>query len=737
MTASLYSPQWYRAARLCPRLRAQVLVQRQQWRGQRWYLLSDTASGRQHRINEAAYQFIGRCDGQRTVHAVWNALLEAQTDAPTDAQRTDATSDTHSGVAFTAPSQDEVLQLLGQLNELELLHSDSVANHQALSRRGAQRQRARRRSMLNPFSFRLPLGDPQAWLTKLDPLSRGLFQPLTGWLWLLLMAGVLLWVGSEWPALRAQAAQPQWGASGLWLAVLIYPLMKALHELAHGMAVRRWGGEVHEAGIGLLFLVPAPYVDASAASAFVRRSQRAMVGAAGIVVELSLAAMAFCVWLATQPGAVHSAAWGVMVVGAGSTLLFNGNPLLRFDAYFVLCDVLDLPNLAARSNAWWAHHLGRLLLGSRSDLPMHARSERKWLWLYAPASLAYRLLLSLGLVLWLGGQWWLLGLAAALFMVVTVVLKPLAGWAQQAMNAAQPGAELARLRLRLALCAGAVVVAVFVVPLPLSTVAPAVVWLPENAQVRPEVDGFIAELPLADGAPVRPGDLLVRLHNPELLSQFEQLSSRLEGLQAEQFQQLLRDPNAAQNLGADIERLQAQVQRLQERIAQLQVRATAVGTLSMPRQGDLLGQFLKQGSTVAYVLAPDDLRVRAAVSEADAHLVRSRWLGATVRLADQPNQVLQGTRRADMPSSTRLLPSAALGDVGGGPYTTDPSEKDGRHSLAPVFLVDVNLQGRAALGLQRVGGRAWVRIDHGQEPLAAQAYRRASQLFLQHFAPSA
>jgi putative peptide zinc metalloprotease protein len=733
MTTSLYSPQWYRAARLCPRLRAQVRVQRQQWRGQRWYLLSDTATGRQHRINEAAYQFIGRCDGQRTVHAVWNALLEAQTDTPL----VDTNTNLHTGAAFTAPSQDEVLQLLGQLNELELLHSDRVANHQVLAQRGAQRQRARRRSMLNPFSFRLPLGDPQAWLTKLDPLSRCIFQPLTGWLWLLAMAGVLLWVGTEWPALCAQAALPQWGASGLWLAVLIYPLMKALHELAHAMAVRRWGGEVHEAGMGLLFLVPAPYVDASAASAFVRRSQRAMVGAAGIVLELSLAAIAFCVWLATQPGAVHSAAWGVMLIGAGSTLLFNGNPLLRFDAYFVLCDVLDLPNLAARSNAWWAHHLARLLLGSRSDLPSHAPSERKWMWLYAPASLAYRLLLSLGLVLWLGGQWLLLGVAAALFMGFSVVLKPLVGWAQQAMNAAQPGAELARLRLRLALCAGAVVVAVFVLPLPLSTVAPAVVWLPENAQVRPEVEGFIAELPRPDGAQVQPGDVLVKLHNPELLSQFEQLNSRLEGLRVEQFQQLLRDPNAAQNLGADIDRLQAQAQRLQERIAQLQVRATAAGTLSMPRQADLLGQFLKQGSTVAYVLALDALRVRAAVSEADAHLVRSRWLGAAVRLADQPDQVLAATGRVDVPSSTRLLPSAALGDVGGGPYATDPAEKDGRHSLAPVFLVDVNLQGPAALGLQRVGGRAWVRIDHGHEPLALQAYRRASQLFLLHFAPSA
>jgi putative peptide zinc metalloprotease protein len=748
MTTSLYSPQWYRVAGLCPRLRAQVRVQRQQWRGQRWYVLSDTATGRQHRINAAAYQFIGRCDGQHSVQAVWQALLDAQTDTPLNNGTNNGTNNSTSintsttSAAFTAPSQDEVLQLLGQLNELELLHTDQPANSQAVAQRGAERQSARRRGMLNPFSFRLPLGDPQPWLSKLDGLSTLIFQPWVGAVWLLLMLLTLLAVGSEWPALRAQVALPNFGASDLWLAVLVYPLMKAVHELAHAMAVRRWGGEVHEAGIGLLFLVPAPYVDASAATAFASRAQRAMVGAAGIVVELSLAAIAFVLWCSTQAGVVHSLALGVMLIGAGSTLLFNGNPLLRFDAYFVMCDLLDLPNLAARSNAWWSHQLGRLLLGSRGELPTHARSERPWLWLYALASWVYRLLLSLGLVLWLGAQWWLLGVAAALYMAFSVVLRPLWVWARQATQRAQPGAELARLRLRLALCAGAVLVLVFVLPLPLSTVAPAVVWLPENAQVRPEVDGFIKELPVADGAQVQVGDVLLSLHNPELLSQFEQLSSRLEGLRVEQFQQLLRDPHAAQNLVLDVERLQAEVQRLQERITQLQVRATAAGTLSMPRQSDLLGAYLKQGHTVAYVLAPEALRVRAAVSESDAHLVRSRWHQASVRLAEQPDRVFVAARGADVPSSTRILPSAALGDVGGGPYATDPAEKDGRHSLAPVFLVDLKLQNEsglelAAAGVQRAGGRAWVRIDHGTEPLVLQAYRRASQLFLQHFAPSA
>lgn len=714
MTAALFSAQWYRVARLRPHLRAQVRVQRQHWREQRWYVLSDESTGRQHRINDAAYHFIGRCDGRRTVHEVWNALLHIEPD--------------------DAPTQDEVLALLGELGEKDLLKSEAAANSEVLTRRRADGVRKRRRGMLNPFSFRLPLADPAAWLKRLDPLAFALFRPAVFWFGLLALLFTVAAAATEWPALRSHASVQMASMGNLAMIWLVYPLMKAVHELGHALAVRRWGGEVHEVGVGLLFLVPAPYVDASAATAFPRRSQRAMVGAAGIAVELALAALGFWVWLLTQPGVVHNLAFGVAFIGTVSTLIFNGNPLLRFDAYHVLCDVFDAPNLAARSNAWWSHHLGRLLLGARTELPAHAASERRWLWGYAPLSLVYRVLISVTMVLWLGGQWVLLGLAALLYMSVTVLLQPLLGWSRQALAATQPGRDMAWLRLRLGLLVAGVAMALFVVPLPFSTVAPAVVWLPEKALVRPQIEGFVAELPLADGAQVQPGDLLVRLDNPELTASRDQLASRLEGLRVEHFQQLLRDPNAAQNLALDIDRAQAELDRVAERITHLEVRAESAGTLAMPRQADLMGAFLRHGQTLGHVLAPDELRVRAAVNEDAAYLVQHRVRHAEVRLASAPGEVLLAKRSGAVPAATRQLPSAALADHGGGPYAIDSTEKDGLHTLEPVYLVDLTLPGHA---LQRVGGRAWVRFDHGSEPLAMQAYRRAAQLFLQHFAPSA
>lgn len=714
MAASLFSGQWYRVAGLRPRLRTAVRVRRQQSRGQRWYLLSDAATGRQHRINDSAYQLIGRCDGRRTVDEVWNALLEAQGDA--------------------APTQDEVLRLLGQLGEMELLHADRAADVHALLQRRDDRRRQRRRVMLNPFSFRLPLANPTPWLAGLDPLARVLVRPLTFWLWLLGMLVAAVVAATEWPALRSHAAQHLISSRSLALAWFTYPIMKALHELGHALAVRRWGGEVTEVGIGLICLVPAPYVDASAATAFPRRAQRAAVGAAGVMVELALAGLAFGVWLLVEPGWVRDTAFSVMFIGVASTLLFNGNPLLRFDAYHVMCDVLDLPNLASRSSAWWSHWLGQLLLGSRAAKPMHAAGERKWLWSYGPMSLAYRIVLSLAVVLWLGGQSLLLGLAAAAYVSLALVLRPILTWSRHAFATAQPGSGIVLMRLRLVLVAAAVATALFIVPLPMSTVAPAVVWMPEEAQVRAEVDGFIADLPAADGSPVKPGDLLVRLENPELRSMREQLMNRLDGLRVQQFEQMLRDPNSAKNLALDVERLQAELRRADERIERLQVRAASAGRLAMPRQADLLGTYVRHGATLGHVLAAGDLRVRAAVAQADAYLVQHRMLGAEVRLADDLRQVVQAAATAVTPAATRQLPSAALADHGGGPYAVDPLHEDGLRALEPVFLVDLTLSGGRTP--ERVGGRAWVRFDHGREPLAAQAYRRASQLFLRHFAPA-
>src|SRR5436853_4213303 len=163
MRRSLFSPLWYRVAGQHPRLNTGVRVERQRYRDEAWFLLIDSA-GRHFRVNENAYQFIGRCDGARTVEEVWHSLFELLRD--------------------DAPTQDEVITLLGRLNEQGLIITEAVPDAESLVERSERRRRERRRGFINPFAFRIPLGDPWRWLKHLNGLSAALFHPVTLAIWI-------------------------------------------------------------------------------------------------------------------------------------------------------------------------------------------------------------------------------------------------------------------------------------------------------------------------------------------------------------------------------------------------------------------------------------------------------------------------------------------------------------------------------------------------------------------------
>ncbi len=188
--------------------------------------------------------------------------------------------------------------------------------------------------------------------------------------------------------LAAQHAPQLWAHAARWmatprfalLALALYIPIKLAHELAHGLAIRRFGAQVREAGVTLMMLMPVPYVDASAASGLEQRRHRIVVSAAGIMTELAFAALALPLWLWLDDGWLRDAAFVTLVVAGVSTLLFNGNPLQRLDGYYIFTDALGLPNLGPRSRSWWQQTLRRRLLRLPGAEPMPvARGETPWL----------------------------------------------------------------------------------------------------------------------------------------------------------------------------------------------------------------------------------------------------------------------------------------------------------------------------------------------------------------------
>lgn len=713
MNEPLVSGSWHRVAGLRPLLVPGLRVVRQPVRDQVWHVLVEPASGRQIRLNPAAYALVARFDGAATVEQVWQRrLLQDRADAPT---------------------QDEVLRLLAQLFRGGMVRFDAAPHLSLMFARRGEEGRQRRRGMMNPLMLRMPLADPARLLERLAPLAQWLFRPAALVVWLAAVLLTLLAAGAHFDELQAHARRLFASSGNYLVAWLAYPLVKFLHELGHGLAVRRYGGAVHELGVSLMFLTPAPYVDASAANAFPSPRHRLVVSAAGIVVEVALACAALAMWLLVSPGVVRDTALTIALMCSVSTVLFNANPLMRFDGYYALCDALQLPNLAARSQAWWSRRW-RAWIGVPvgGPAPLLARGERKWLAAYAPAAAVYRVLLMLALVFWVGSQSWLLGWLAALLLLAWLGRS---GWrwaTGDAAGGADPASRRRSLRAAAAVCGGALVL-LFVVPAPHQVVARGVIWPPEQAQLRAGAGGFVERLELAQGAAAQPGQSLLVLQDPVLVASQERIAAERDGLLAQQYGALLTQPVRAAAVAEDLERNAAELARVEEQLAQLEVRARLPGEVVWARPQDLPGSYVKRGAMLGHVLTGGPAHVRVALLEEDYLRTRGQVRSLRVRLADAPGSSYEGRLAEAAPGATLELPAPALGDRFGGPIPLDPADPNGMRTRVPVFLLDAEVPALQALA---IGGRAWVKLVLPPQPLGLQWLAQLRQLLIKQFNPT-
>ncbi len=711
MTPSLLSPHWYRVAYLKPRLKSGVRIARQAVRGQTWYVLTDPVSGRHHRFDALAYGLIAACDGVRTIDDIW-------------AQRVDALGD-------DAPTQAEAIEVFSQAFAANLLAGDVAPEAGAVMRAQRKRRAQRRRATLNPLAFKLPLWDPDRFVTRhlhwVAWCYGAAMQPLI----LLAMAAGAALLAWHFDDFSAHAAAHLTQGRTLILMWMAYPLVKLLHELAHAFAVKAFGGEVHEMGISLLLLTPVPYVDASAAAAFERKRARVAVGAAGIVVEWLLASAALALWVLLEPGLLRDAAFAVAFIGGLSTLAFNANPLLRFDGYHVLCDAFELPNLASRSARCWQAALKRLATGRVAlSAPAAQGSERAWLWAYAPASWLYRGALTLTLAVAVADWNAWLGLALLALALWWIGLGPLVA----ALRWALRSSEVYGVRARVAgLAVSALALAVTGAtwwPLPHRTHAPGVVWLPDEALVRPGADGFIEAVLVSDGQQVVAGQPLLRLSNEPLRLELQRVSAEWRQQQVEHLAALETDALRAALAADRAAALAAERERLAERVAALEVRAAVAGRVAIDTRRLVVGRWLTQGQVAAHVLTPGAPLVRALVANEDIALVRERPGRIGVALASDARTELTADWQRSVPRATRTLFTPALGAAAGGPIALDPSDPEGRTALEPRFEVELRLPQDAVVP---IGARAWVTFLHGDATLAELSARAVRRAFLRHF----
>jgi putative peptide zinc metalloprotease protein len=713
MGESVFSTYWYRVANLKPALRESTVISRHVYRGQTWYVLGNRLNGRNHRFNAAAYTLIGQMDGERTVQQIWDSVSKLLPDA--------------------VPTQDELIRLLERLHDADLIQSDILPSTVELIRKAEGRPVSRgKRRISNPFSLRFPLWDPDRFLERWRYVMAPLFTPAALLLWLLIVVAAMVAAAIHLAELSSTLADRLWSPTDLLLLWLIYPFVKAFHELGHAFAVKKWGGEVHEMGIMLLALTPVPYMDATASASFPEKRRRMAVAATGMMVEMLLSSLALFVWLNVEKGLVSTLAFNVLLIGGVSTLLFNGNPLLRYDGYYLLSDLIEVPNLAQRSVRYLGYLAQRHLLGIESaESPVTAPGERGWFLFYGPVSGCYRIAVVVALVWLVSQHFFFLGVLIALWGVVSLLILP----AGRSLSRFLGNPAVRGRRLRLVAVAGGtalgVILLFFVLPMPLWTTTQGVVWLPEQSVIRAGTNCEVLEVlaPLDQWVPKDAP--LIQGADPFLEAEIAVHRAHLAELYASYNAEPLDERVKRKMLLEDIERAKGDLQQAEEKLEKLLVRSPAEGKFVLIDPSNLPGRFVHQGEVLGYMVTEHRPTIRAVVRQADIGLIRGRVTGAEVRLAELPAKCLKAGIERIVPAADLNLPSAALGTAGGGPIPVDPSDPQRLRAVEGLFHLDLTLP--EEVKDPHIGGRAYVRFDHGRMSLAMQCYRSLRQLFLRDF----
>lgn len=716
MATTIFSDSWFRVSGLRVALLPSVEVSTQQFRGRTWYVLQDPYTQRYFRASVQACRFIQSLQPDKTVEEVWEDFVNNH---PHD-----------------APSREEVIQLLSQLHMSNLLYSLQQSDNEAIVKRYKAQKNKELMGKVASFLFlRIPLFNPNSLLDRIRPL----IMALTGWGAFWVWSLTLLW--GAWTAFENRTAlldqsQGVLSISNLpWLYVCLSGL-KLFHEAGHAFVCKRFGGEVRTVGVMFLLFTPLPYVDASSSWGFANRWHRIYATFAGMAVEFFFAAAGALVWAHTAPGLTHSLAFNVMLIGSVSSVLFNGNPLLRFDAYYMLSDYAEIPNLYQKGQQQWKYFGDRYLLGTVTA-QSKATDRKEWIWLtfYGLFSFLYLILITVGISLFLMDQWLPLGLLVLAMTLYSRLVVPLNQLVKHLRGAATQGN-----RRRAVTVVGGIGLVLFlllaVVPFPDATRAHGIVKANHASNVYAQTAGQLDRLLVQHGERVQAGQVLASFSNPDLVADIRLTESGQVETEAQIRQALHRAGQDLSALQDKAEALELRRLNLQEQQQQLQVRASQSGEWVAPDLHEQLGTWMQRGQTLGEVVDASSFRFVAVMPQEQADIMfQNNFRQAELRLNGQADATLALPQVSIIPFQSDKLPSTALGWLGGGDIAVNTQEPSGTKAMESFFLLQSEIPTEQRHGVTVLHGLSGtLRLQTPAQPLASQAYRALKQLVQKRYA---
>lgn len=597
------------------------------------------------------------------------------------------------------------------------------------------------------LKIQIPLVNPSRLLDGLMPVMRAVIQPCTVMAAAIVSASalclVMLNIGE---ILRQLPSVGQFlAASNVLLMLVVFVVVKVLHEAGHALTARYFGAECNECGVMLLMFTPVLYTNVTD-SWVLPRWQRVLVSAAGIIVELVLASVCCILWWYASAGVTKAILLNVMMLCSVNTLLFNGNPLLRFDGYFILADLTGIPNLAARSSARLQAVLIDLLTG-KSAVPQH-EERRTTLLAYGALSTIYRAFLTLAILRLIAAitDQWHLGIAGKLLSAVVIagfVVIPAAGFLHGLLaRSRESGGGRSYAGPVLAIL---VLVATLFCPLPQTVVAPAIVR-PVDRPVYAPLSGRLVGC--ADyGSRVEEGEVLVELQNPELEQAGQELQHRVIEIE-QQLSTLKSSPATASSelipaLAEALRAARAQLTNFRMESAGLLVIADRSGRFlppaavsrqtrddlpelwhDTPAQAYNLGAWIERGTTLGYQSTDSQRRLEVFVTEDCVEYVQPQQ---SVQFRPGAGGVgLQHGKVVNVaPLQSKTVPAQLLNQK----LVSGRMEGDSVRPSAVTFAVDVELSPTTNQHPAALYSTGEVRIRVASASLATRFLRYLRQTF--------
>lgn len=728
------------SARTLPiRVRPDLSAKRQRYLGKTYWIIKDPVGLKYYRFQEEEYAILNMLDGSMSLDEIKEKF---QKDFPPQ-----------------KITLEELSQFIGTLHRSGLILTGVHDQGYQLYERAIKRRRQELiGAVSNILCIRFKGFDPERFLNRLYPYVAWFFHPFCMALSFLMMVGALLLVLTQFdtfysklPAFH-QFFTPE---NGLWLA-LILGLTKVIHEFGHGLTCKHFGGECHEMGVMILVLTPCLYCNVSDSWMLPSKWRRAAIGFAGIFVEIWLAALATFIWWYSKPGLLNNICLNVMFISSVSTIIFNANPLLRYDGYYVLADLMEIPNMRQKATSILSRKAGEWFLGLEyPDDPFLPQRNQLLFAIYAIASACYRWVVTLSITMFLlrvfkpyGLQ--VLGEAIVIMSLYGLVVMPL--W-KIGKFFYVPGrlekVKKVRFYLSLAAFLGLIGFVLFV-KLPYRIFTPVEIQYAQGDTVYVLIPGTLMELNVEPGDPVKKSQILAVLSNPDIdlqIRQLEREAMRLETQLSYLPALSKQDPTAEAQIPVVQKALDAARKDLQQRREdreRLILRASRDGvvvpatlTKKMERDGMLptwygtpfeeknLGAFMNTGDAFCIIGDPKQMKATLVVTQTQKDFIK-RGQRVDVNLNETPFRVFTG-ETTDVATEELKAVSQRLSNKNKGEVSTQTEQDGTEKPQTPSYKVDVPLNNSE--GLMEVGLTGQAKIHAEPQTIAFRIWRVIAETF--------